>query len=498
MQGHFSSHTLAEIFRDLYLGESGGTLHLSRGTTQKQISFDRGMIVTAESNADDEDIGKRLLADGRISTGALAEARRSITDSRELAQALVNRGLVSKSTINEATRGIVEAVVRSVFRWEGGTARFAEGGGSFHEVFDTDILATFEVILKGISTMVGFEPIKEAMRTLDNRLVIRQPTPVPLERLTLSPAHGFILSRVDGSTTVHDVLSILPHGEEDLACRFLYGLLVMGVAAYDPPVGESPFKVAGILRSHADQIALEKNQEKLIAETYEGMRSKTPYQILGLAASAPRDVVERAYEDAKERFSRDRILPRVRDKFRAEMAVIESRLVEAYLTLSQTSSLDMPGRREDSGAPPKEAMDVDGMLVRVEMDKTKTKMALEENARVADAYYNKARKYTRDGDHYNAIQYGKLAISYNPDDARFYYLLGDCHARNPEARWQRLAEQNYVKATELDPGNAEYRIGLGRFYKRRGLKLRARKQFEWALEIVPGHGEAVEELATLA
>ena len=125
-------------------------------------------------------------------------------------------------------------------------------------------------------------------------------------------------------------------------------------------------------------------------------------------------------------------------------------------------------------------MDVDGMLVRVEMDKTKTKMALEENARVADAYYNKARKYTRDGDHYNAIQYGKLAISYNPDDARFYFLLGDCQARNPEARWQRLAEQNYVKARarSLERGLPHR---ARRFYKRRGLKLRARKQFEEAL-----------------
>lgn len=495
MQGHFSSHTLAEVFRDLYLGERTGTLHLSRGTIQKHVHFDRGMIVFAESTAEDEDLGRRLVAVGRISSGALAEARRSVADSKDLPQALVNRGLLARSDLSDTAREVVERVVQSVFRWEGGATRFADGV-TCYDTFDTDILTTFEVILKGIATMVGFEPIKEAMRNLDHRIEIRQPTPVPVERLTLSPAHGFILSRVDGSTTVHDVLSILPHGEEDHACRFLYGLLVMGVVAYDPPVGEGPFKVASILRSHADQIALEKVQEKLINETYEGMRSKTPYQMLGIAASAQREAIERAYEDAKERFNRDRILPRVREKFRSELSVIESRLVEAYLTLSQTRPGDLQGRRDET-APAREAVGVDGMLVRVEMDKTKTKMALEENARVADAYFNKAKKYTRDGDFYNAIQYGKLAISYNPDDARFFYLLADCHGRNPEPRWQRLAEQNYVKATELDPWNAEYRIGLGRFYKRRGLKLRARKQFEWALEIVPGHEEAVQELSTL-
>lgn len=497
MQGHFSSHTLAEVFRDCYLGERSGVLHLSRGSTEKQIYFDRGMILFAESGLEDEDLGRRLVGEGKISAGALAEARRNITESKDLAQALVNRGLIGKESLSETARSLAERVVQSVFRWEGGTARFTDGW-LLQEIFDADILSTFEMILKGISTMVGFEPIKEAMRSLDNRLQIRQPTPVPMERLTLSPAHGFILSRVDGDTSVHDVLSILPHGEEDLACRFLYGLLVMGVLAYDPPVGEASFKVAGILRSHADQVALERLQEKLINETYDGMRNKNPYQILGISGSAPREAIERAYEEAKERFSRDRILPRVRDKLRAELSVIESRLVEAYLTLSQARSTDLAGRRDEANPTPvRENLDVDGMLVRVEMDKTKTKMVLEENARVADAYYNKAKKYMREGDYYNAIQYGKLAISYNPDDARFYFLLGDCHGRNPEARWQRLAEQNYLKATELDPWNADYRISLGRFYKGRGLKLRARKQFEWALEILPGHEEAIQELSTL-
>ena len=103
----------------------------------------------------------------------------------------------------------------------------------------------------------------------------------------------------------------------------------------------------------------------------------------------------------------------------------------------------------------------------------------------------------REGDFHNAIQYGKLAISYKPDDARFYFLVGDSQGRNPEAKWQRMAEQNYARATELDPWNADYWISLGRFYKKRGLKLRARKQFEEALKIVPKHKVATEELETL-
>ena len=96
-----------------------------------------------------------------------------------------------------------------MFAWDGGTARFNEGW-LLQEIFESDIVLTFEVILKGIGSMVGFEPIQEAMKDLDARLKLRTPTPVPLERLALSPAHGYILSRVDGASRPRDILSLLP------------------------------------------------------------------------------------------------------------------------------------------------------------------------------------------------------------------------------------------------------------------------------------------------
>jgi len=495
MQATFSSHTLAEIFRDLYLGERSGVLELSRGNVEKRIFFDRGMILFAESGADDEDLGRRLVNEGKISPGALAEARRNISEPKDLAQALVNRGLIGKETLSHTVRYIVERVVQSSFQWEGGTARFSDGW-LLQEIFESDILLTFEVILNGIGSMVEFTPIQEAMRALDNRLKLRRPTPVPIERLALSPAHGYILSRVDGSSRLQDILALLPPGEEGLTCRFLYGLLVMGVVSYDPPLGEGPFRVSAILRDHADTMALEKVQEKLVLDTYEGLRNKNPQEVLGLTANLSREAIERAYQDAKELISRDRILPRIREKLRSELSLIESRLVEAYLTLTQARVSETS--RAEAAAGVHEPALIDDMLVRVEMDKTRTKMAIEENAKLADQYFAKAKKFLREADYYNAIQYGKLAISYAPEDARFYFLLGECQVKNPDQRWQRLAEQNYLKAAELDQWNPEYRVSLGRFYKKRGLKLRAKKQFEEALQLSPTHEAALKELDALA
>jgi hypothetical protein len=94
------------------------------------------MILFAESGADDEDLGRRLVNEGKISPGALAEARRNISEPKDLAQALVNRGLIGKETLSHTARYIVEHVVQSIFQWEGGTSTFSEGW-LLQEIFAT-------------------------------------------------------------------------------------------------------------------------------------------------------------------------------------------------------------------------------------------------------------------------------------------------------------------------------------------------------------------------
>jgi len=493
MQAPFSSQTLAEVFRDLYLNERSGALVLTREGEEKRIYFERGLIHYADSSQPSERLEAWLLEEGKISRGALDEAQ--IDDDRggALGRALLNRGLIGKETLALAVGRVLESTVRSAFGWEGGIARFSEPD-RIDELGDSDVLRTFDLILSGIFEMAEFDSIGDAMLGLDNRLRLRRPSPIPLERMMLSPAHGFILSRVDGTSTMKDVISLLPEAEGNEASRFLFGLLVMGVLEYDPPLGEGPFKVANILRDHADRRALERMQEQTIRQVYTQIRTQNPYEILGVATSASRDTIERAYEQAKGLFSRDRLLPRVRDDFRSELAVIESRLIEAFLRLTQAEASRPAG---SPGAAESRDMGADDLLVRVEMDKTKSKLALEKAEQVAENYYSKAKRAMREGDYHNAIQYGKLAISYNAADARFYFMLADCQVRNPGPRWQHQAEQNYTKAADLDPWNADYRLSLGRFYKKRGLKLRARRQFEEILKLVPEHRQASEELAGL-
>jgi tetratricopeptide (TPR) repeat protein len=472
-------------------------LVLGRDEVTKRVHFERGMVLCAESPLENEDLGPCLVLNGELSAGALAEARANIDPEggvRQLAETLVNRELVVRRVVVNRAREIAARVVASVFGWEGGSARFEERPPAA-SVFETDVLFTVDVILRGIAGMAGFAAIHSAMGALDNRLRLRRSNPIPLRRLSLSATQGFILSRLDGNSALNDVLTMLPAGEEMEASRFLFGLLVLGVLEYDPPLGDGPFRVGDLLRDHLDRQALERMQEQMVEQAYRQIPHQNPHEILGVVPQASRPEIAQAYEQTKAQFSRDRLLPRVREKRRAELSVISSRLVEAYLTLTQVGGAATQRRAVETETDPDAPVEVEAR--RVEMDKAKSKVALEESGRVADAYYAKAKKYLREGDFHNAIQYGKLAISHNDSDARYYHIVGECQARNPEARWQRLAEENYGKATQLDPWNAEYWISLGRLYKKRGMKLRARKQFEEALKLVPNHAEVLAEIKEL-
>jgi tetratricopeptide (TPR) repeat protein len=496
MRSEFSAQTLAEIFRDLYLAERSGTLKLRQHELEKRVYFERGMILFAESSLPEEDLGAQLIKEGRLSVGALTEGKNNLEDgatAQDLARVLVNRELIGRADVAATMRCIVDRVVQSVFCWTEGSAGFTDGLES-DGVFETDILTTISVILDGVFKMAGFEPIHEAMQGLDNRLRVCRPTPIPLERLTLSPSHGYVLSRVDGNTSLADLITILPPGEEENAVRFLFGLLVLGVLEYDPPLSQGAFTVADIVRDHADRQALEGMQEQTIRQAYAEIRDQNPHQILGVEPGASHAETQRAYEHKKVEFSRERLLPRVRDKFRAELSVIESRVIEAFLTLTRPKAADAQGEP----AVKRDDRELRDLNVHVHMDRAKAKVEIEKENEVADDYFSKARKAVREGDYHNAIQYGKLAISHNSSDARYYSLLADCQVRNPEARWQRLAEGNYSKATELDPWNAEYWMSLGRLYKTRGLNLRAKRQFEEALKLMPNNEEILEELSSVS
>ncbi len=487
MSGHFTSHYLAEILRDLFFDESTGTIVLRSGSEAwVRLYFDRGMLYFADGGSAQDGFTSHLEASGLLAAPVVQKLAESAPSPLEMAARLGRTGTLSAQDLAPVVRGVVERSVERAFSWTGGTHEF-EAGEATAGFFDPDVIFTFECILRGIEEMAYFGPLKDVLLRLPGHVSLGRETFIPVERLALRAHHGYLLSRLDGSMRMEDIALLLTPDDEESSLKFLYGLAVLGLLEFDPPARKGPFSLRELMHEHQRSVQREERESALIADAVSGMTGKTPAQLLGVPPGADLPAARAAFDHARGLFRRERFSDRIRERHKKDLAFIESKLTEAFLRL-EVERLERSGQA--AGAPLLAGIDPDELIVRREMVKTEAQAAQEETTKLAERYFQKAREYFVEKDFHNCIQYCRLAIKYNGEIAPVHALMAEALARNPNTRWQRMAEESWQRACELDPWNADYCTSLGMFYKSRGMDLRARRQFEKALEILPSHAGA--------
>src|SRR5262245_25923575 len=197
LRGHCAPPALAELIRDLYLEERSGTLVIGRSGVEKQVILDRGMILAATSSLDDERLPAWLAGRGLILPDE-AEALRRL-DDRRVAETVAKRGGVSVETLAGAVRELALQVLTAVFRWPELDYRFVEGAPDPWP-FTTDAVQSFEMIIRALRSMAGFEPVRDAVLRQERAVRLADDQYLPFDRLSLSSVEGYLLSRIDGRT----------------------------------------------------------------------------------------------------------------------------------------------------------------------------------------------------------------------------------------------------------------------------------------------------------
>ena len=494
MSTPFVPATLVEIIRDIFLAERSGVLTLSRPEVRKRIHFDRGMIFFADSSLEDEGLIDFLLHERALSAQDIPPLEGARGDDWALARRLFESGKVPLEKLQQGIRSQIQQVMVSTFRWESGESSFLDtppGGG---EVFSTDVVLTFEYLMRGIRSMAGFAPLREAMHRLDRKVKLSENLYLPLEKLSLHPVQGFALSRVDGTVRIGEIAALIPPSEEDTAMRFIFCLLVLGVIETVPPLGPGPVAVRSLLSGDREQKERLDREAVVIKEMGRILQGGDPWTVLGVPSGADVEAIRKAYETRKDAFRSDRFLKKTRDAYRDELMLIEGKLLESYLAISQSHM-----RSAQAGASPGSmtTLDMETIAKRKELSKTQTQELLEEQARRSEVFYVKAREFFKAKDFYNTIQYCEQALKAYDADARYHSLLGQALLRNPDYRWQKRAEQSLLKAAEIDPWNAEHFIQLGNFYRSHNLLRKAKKSFAKAVEISPSHSGALKALSEM-
>ncbi len=94
--------------------------------------------------------------------------------------------------------------------------------------------------------------------------------------------------------------------------------------------------------------------------------------------------------------------------------------------------------------------------------------------------------------HAEAIEQFKRAISLNPRSGASYFSLGETYTEldSESAECLALAQANYEKAVEVEPGVSGYHCGLGFRYWRGAQHDRAMTSLDRAIELDPKNAKA--------
>ncbi len=490
--GRCSPPMLAEVIRDLYLDERSGILILRRGGVEKRILLDRGMILTVLSSIGEERL-LPFLVTLRSIRAEDAEALCSL-DDRQAAEVILKRGLMRQEAVTQANRELAQQILTSMFRWEDLEYRFEEGPVTAGPL-ETNVIVSFELIIRAIRSMAGFEQIKDALGRQDRAVRFSDQLYLPFDQLRLTPIEGFLVSRVDGQARVRDILAQVPAAEEDAAARFLFGLLILGLANFVPPIGSGPLSCADLVRGEEEKRRREERERQEVLDFYRLALQGNPQSLLGLDDQASPDQVKMAYMERKERYQPSRFMKNVQVGLKEELQIVEARLLEAFLALRSRRL----GAARAAGLNTEKmvSLDLEALSLRKELTKTEKQSVEEERSRMADQFFSKARDYFKMADYFNVIRYCEFVIGYNDKMAAAHSLLGQALVRNPDYRWQKKAENALVKAAELEPFNPAHFVFLGDFYKTHELFGRARKEYEKAINLVPNHPQAQEAIASL-
>jgi serine/threonine protein kinase/curved DNA-binding protein CbpA len=497
LQGSLGDTTVAELIREVYSARNTGILHLTRDDASKRIYFKNGNVVFANSDVNEDRLGEFLIRTGEIDRPTFDRASELMKKTgQRMGTSLIKLDVLTRENLSALVRRQVQAIIYSLFDWDRGVYGF-----EIHErPVEEDIiveLSTAELILFGVRAMDSLDRIRTALGSLD-RVLRHTENPLLLyQKMTLTTSEGYVLSRVDGATSVAEIASISPLGEDE-TLRCVYALVAAGVVEMaartfpptarisTPPPREEKAPAAETQKKEPEPAPPpEQGQEVLddIARKHASLETADYYEVLGVSPGASDDEIKKGYYAMAKKYHPDRHhLPHLRE-VQGLLEELFAKVTVAYQELSDPAS-----RRRYDGA---------------RLQKARAAAAPETSAQgpapysmpqevVAERHYQQGYGHFEREEYFDAIQCLRECVRMMPGEPRFHKLLAKALSKNPN--WRKEAETHFLQALKANEFDLECLVGLAETYEAAGLATRAANIYEKILAYDPDHSIAREKM----
>jgi tetratricopeptide (TPR) repeat protein len=524
MKGNLSRGVLPGLLRELFVDHKTGLLHVTRDFERRSVRFQDGRIVGAQASDPEDQMGAVLVRQGFLSPADLDRASEVVVrEHKRLGRALRDLGVWDAAKAEEALALQAREILLKLFSWKEGSYVFEEqeGPDGAEEGDTTPKLSTGQLILDAARRVEDYPVVHEALGDLDRVLILSKDALLRFQNIMLTPADGYVLSRVDGEMTAREVLQVTPfapeEAEKSLYCLLCTGALEYGGAHVAPPPRPAPrprpeaSPAAPPPRTDArptqptavppptpgaDEAARRglSARRREVLDKFAGLGSKNHFEVLEISPDASADKVKEAYFRLAKRYHpdshhREAVLEDVKDK----LETVFIRLGEAYDVLRNPrtrATYELGRKTRGTAVAPAVAPPV-AAPGPVFTDPA----ALSQ--RDTDAL-RKAEKLAEREQYWDVIQLleGVVPRLAGKQKQRGRMALGRAYLKNPN--WVKEGEELVRAVIAEDPRHAAAHLLLGQVYKERGLKARALSMLRKAVELEPDNEQANAELASLA
>jgi hypothetical protein len=297
--------------------------------------------------------------------------------------------------------------------------------------------------------------------------------------ISLLPDEGFILHTLDTFLSYEEIKKTIVSISESQLLRKIYLLFILGLLESNPK-GGVPQRISYLKqeietdekRVNSQSIAIEQFSEIL------GIPGLSPYRVLGVKENVGLQEASESFKSLETLFDVSKLHPNIRKKYVQHLTIIHGKLAEALLLL-EASYLD--GKQKEKVKLGEDLK----FVARIGEAKTDVQKVTDNRQKEAEKLYAQAKEFQENDLPYEAGQYLKTALVYNPFSAPVHHLLAQVYLKTGGARSKHVAEKEYRMAVENDPWNVRYLLDLSKLYIEENMPNRARSLLEQASRIDP-------------
>ena len=439
------------IFKKILKDNIGGELTVKGKNFSKKLFFYKSKLQFASSDLVQDRLGETLCRKGKLSQEQLIMLNRMKEKTGcRFGKLVVHYGLLNKKELFEALQDQVKSIAISTFSLTKGEWTFTISNPKIpgDQKLKIDL---YNLIREGNKTTVDFSYYKK-------RFIFKAPITLPIpenigQALSSEEIKFYVKLTRCHSISSEEIFSLMKIPDKIFWQRISL-MYLLNIVDF------TEFRVGSNL--NRDIEALNDLYENLLSY------SVNHYQLLQLKNTASVNEVKGKYFSFTKRYNADTISTAPDSKTKEKTDFVLRKVKEAYDILSDKDKKKV----YDTRPYKKDAVQ-------------STAAARKEFSRKARALYLKAHTHYKERKYYEAIRLLEEAVELDPKRYSYLLLLGLSQSRIPSMR--PFAEKSLLKASQMEPWNADPLFYLGQLYWAENLGKKAEKYFRKALEINMEH-----------